>query len=586
MADSGTYDQATILRRQKIAEQMWADSTKFRPIRHWAEGLDQLGGAALGAFALNKTDKQASAARQSERDAILAALNPGAQPTMQPEPSPAMPSSAPTAPSSVPAPMSAPVSSPDELSYMPRYGTVDPSKIPIPTPRPQGLGDPDYSSNFGNIVSVTDDTGRDITQQVTGRPTKVASTDPTGPGLPAPPMAPATPPSGPSAVAAAMTPQAPSAAPARPAGPVASPSPGPGPIPDANKRAIAALLQATPGSAAQQLGVTLAAQSLQPRNVTYQTLPDGTVIQMDPTGRLPPRPVYKADAKPQFVPNVSPNQYGVPQPGFVDPLKMQAFDINGRPMASNPTSPTVNPDVTGEEFLKTVPKAQADQIKGIAEGRISPPGAFALKTPYWQKMLTDVAQYEPGFDLTKWGARAATAKDFASGKSAQNITAFNTAIGHLETLDKAAKELGNTSFPIYNNVANMLANATGDPRVKKFEIAKTAVADELTRAFRGTGGNVHDLVQWENAINAAGSPQQLQAAVRQAVELLRSRIDSMGETYNRGMNTKTEPIKLLSPKAQDAIMRLSGEGEPERTPSAAPATDKVRRYNPATGKIE
>lgn len=303
----------------------------------------------------------------------------------------------------------------------------------------------------------------------------------------------------------------------------------------------------------------------------FQTLPDGTIVRTNPkTGQV--EPIYQTPSKPQFVPNVSPNQYGVAQPGFVDPLNKKAFDISGNPITASPqATQNANPDVTGEDFLKTMPKAQADQIKGITEGRISPPGAFALKTPYWQKMLTDVAQYEPGFDLTKWGGRSATAKDFASGKSAQNITSFNTAISHLDTLDKAAEGLNNYSLTPINTIKNLVASKTGDPAIKNFDVAKNAVTDELTRAFRGSGGSVHDVKQWEDAINSANSPAQLKAAIKQATELLRGRIESLGDTYNRGMNTKTEAVQLLSPKAQKSLARLSGEGQPEPAPPAAAA---------------
>jgi hypothetical protein len=381
------------------------------------------------------------------------------------------------------------------------------------------------------------------------------------------------------AIAQAMAPQGPSPVGAAPTPPGGAPVPGAGPssigIPDSQKAVIARLLSATPGSPAQQLGMTMMANASKPHDFGFQTLPDGTILRTDPrSGTV--QPIYQAPVKPQFS-VIGKDRYGNDVHGFVNPSTQKVtpaqFDPTQTAQGSAPGP--VDPNITGDAFLSTLPKPQGDQIKGIVEGRISPPGAFALKTPYWQKMLTDVAQYEPGFDLTKWGQRSATAKDFASGKSAQNITAFNTAISHLDTLDKAADALGNTSFPMANTIKNAFGNATGSPQVKQFEIAKTAVADELTRAFRGTGGNVHDLVQWENAINSAGSPAQLKAAVKQAVELLRGRIDSLGDTYNRGMNTKTEPIKLLSPKAQDALSRLSGEGTAETKPQApAEAPDR------------
>ncbi len=227
--------------------------------------------------------------------------------------------------------------------------------------------------------------------------------------------------------------------------------------------------------------------------------------------------------------------------------------------------PTGNPELHGAEYLKELPGARSALVKGYAEGRVSFPGSFSLKSPYWQKVIADITQYDPDFDAVNYNARAATRKDFTSGKSAQNITSFNTAIGHLGTLDKAAEELNNTRFPAFNSVANFVASNTGDPRVVKFNTAKQAVADELTRAFRGTGGNVYDIKGWEENLGAANSPAQLRGAVKQAVDLLRSRIESIGQQYRRGMGTTADVMDLLTPSAKKTLARLPGGEDLEGT---------------------
>jgi hypothetical protein len=153
------------------------------------------------------------------------------------------------------------------------------------------------------------------------------------------------------------------------------------------------------------------------------------------------------------------------------------------------------------------------------------------------------------------------------------VASFNTAIGHLGALDKAIDGLENTRFPTVNASANA-ARAAYDPdfaaKMKQFDITKTAVVDELTRAFRGTGGNVHDLKTWEAAISSSDSPTALKASVRQAVELLRSRIEALGDQYNRGMATKVpkDALDLLSPKAKATLKMLSGEDGDITAPAA------------------
>ena len=183
--------------------------------------------------------------------------------------------------------------------------------------------------------------------------------------------------------------------------------------------------------------------------------------------------------------------------------------------------------------------------------------------------------------------RARTRNDFTAGKSAQNITSFNTAIGHLDTLDKSIDGLNNSNYPWWNKIANATAVSAGNTGFqsaeKNFIAAKQAVTDELTRAFRGSGGNVHDIVGWENTLSEADSPSALHTAVKQAVDLLHSRIEAVGDQYNRGMGTTRDPLTMLSPHAQATVARLSGEAAPPASavdPRDAAAL-KANSHNPA-----
>jgi hypothetical protein len=226
------------------------------------------------------------------------------------------------------------------------------------------------------------------------------------------------------------------------------------------------------------------------------------------------------------------------------------------------------PEVTGDALLNWMdtnghPQV-ANELRALKEGRMQMPGSFALKSPYWQNRIELLAQLDPSFDMVNFGARAASRKDFTSGKSAQNITSFNTAIGHLGTLDEAIDGLHNTASPTWNAVANAVSarnpyDTNFQAAQKRFAAAKQAVVDELTRAFRGSGGNVHDIRGWEETINQADSPQAAHAAVKQAVELLDSRIQSVADQYNRGMGTTSDRLDLLSPKAKATVQRLIGE---------------------------
>jgi hypothetical protein len=56
--------------------------------------------------------------------------------------------------------------------------------------------------------------------------------------------------------------------------------------------------------------------------------------------------------------------------------------------------------VFGPAFLQTLSPPDAELVKALAEGRLAFPGGFALKAPWWQQKLEQVAQYDPSFDAT------------------------------------------------------------------------------------------------------------------------------------------------------------------------------------------
>lgn len=219
----------------------------------------------------------------------------------------------------------------------------------------------------------------------------------------------------------------------------------------------------------------------------------------------------------------------------------------------------------GDTFLQSLPSNVGAQVKALAEGRMQFPAGYALKAPYWQQMLSAVAQYDPSFDAVNYNARASTRRDFTSGKSAQQINALNTAIGHMQSLSDSADALGNTGIPAINQIGNWLSTQSGNPKVNNFDTTRKAVVDELTRVWRGTGGSEKDIETWTKSLNDAGSPAQLHGAIAQIGELLQSKINSLANTYKQGMGTTSQPTDFVTPKAAqtlDILERRAGVTPP------------------------
>lgn len=229
------------------------------------------------------------------------------------------------------------------------------------------------------------------------------------------------------------------------------------------------------------------------------------------------------------------------------------------------TSPQVTVDTHGEDFLKTLDLATRNTVKAISEGRMAMPSGFALKSPYWQNVLTLVGQYDPQFNA----ARPAVYKDFTSGVAARNVTAINTAIRHMGTLYDLGKALDNNNIPVLNAIQNRIATETGDPRINNFDTAKSAVGNELMRVFRQVNADTEETKNWELKFKAAQSPAQLQGAIKVGVDLLQGRISALDEQWKRGMNVETGFPNLLTPATKDILGKIGGNPQ-RRTNDKSP----------------
>lgn len=262
----------------------------------------------------------------------------------------------------------------------------------------------------------------------------------------------------------------------------------------------------------------------------------------------------------------------------------------------------VDPNVHGEDYLKTLSPAYAGQVKMFAEGKAPLPGGFALKAPYFQKVLRDVTQYDPEFDAANYNARNALRKDYlGGGKRYTELQAVNTVAGHLENLMKAADGLDNFSgLGPLNSTANAALlgyrEASQDPRIANFNTVKNAVTRELTKAYQG--GHITDssVGEWSKSLHAAQTPEQLRTVIGQLNDLLSSKRLAMEEGYRQTMGKSQLPSDYSTVNARTGkIFENVGNWAAGVKPAAggataaapAPAAPKPGKYvfDPNTGSL-
>lgn len=212
------------------------------------------------------------------------------------------------------------------------------------------------------------------------------------------------------------------------------------------------------------------------------------------------------------------------------------------------TEEQTDPNLHGEEFLKTLPSpSYATQVKAYAAGKLPIPAGFALKAPYFQKLIRDVGQYDPTFDATNYGARSALRKNYeGGGKNYQELQAIGTVAGHLHDMMEAADSLKNfeggwPGSSILNAGLEKYRELSQDPRIDNFNTVRNAVSRELTKAYQG--GHITDSAVGEFAktLNAAQTPDQLKTVIGKLNDLLASKRTILEEGYRHVMGPHELP---------------------------------------------
>jgi hypothetical protein len=122
-----------------------------------------------------------------------------------------------------------------------------------------------------------------------------------------------------------------------------------------------------------------------------------------------------------------------------------------------------------------------------------------------------------------------------SGKGAQQLTAFNTAMTHLDVLDKLAGDLNNSNLQIYNKAAQAFAEQTGNAAPANFEAAKNAMSGEVAAALKASGATDQEIAHVGSTFSRAQSPGQLKGAINTYRTLLRGKRDQLKQQYDSGM---------------------------------------------------
>lgn len=224
------------------------------------------------------------------------------------------------------------------------------------------------------------------------------------------------------------------------------------------------------------------------------------------------------------------------------------------------------------QFLSALPTDLATLVKGIANYQINP---SSVPTRNYKgvggltqsQVLTLVSQYDPSFSQQNYNSRQSLMTNFASGKYSQNINSLNTAVGHISDILGNFSGLDNAGFTPYNAAKNAVENLFGSGNIGRAALNINAATSEIASTFKGAGATDEE-IKALGILDANSSPDQVNAYIETATQLLASRLGALQDTYTSGMG-KAPTNSFLSPTSQQALLKLQQQGLDIKVPQLA-----------------
>jgi hypothetical protein len=215
-------------------------------------------------------------------------------------------------------------------------------------------------------------------------------------------------------------------------------------------------------------------------------------------------------------------------------------------------------NLTGDAYLASMPKSEANIVKMMAEGTQAPPSSYALGKQLWVNRIAAAKNYDPTFDGTNWSGRVAGVKDFSAGKSSEMVRSANQTLAHVNSLLDSADALHNGNYPALNWMGNNFNEATGAGEPGAFRTNAHAVAEEMSKVFKGANMSDSEIHAWENNLSENMSPAQQRAQIGKLSELLHGSLDALEEKRlnSIGPMAAAKQGPLIKPEGQKVLQRI------------------------------
>lgn len=155
-----------------------------------------------------------------------------------------------------------------------------------------------------------------------------------------------------------------------------------------------------------------------------------------------------------------------------------------------------------------------------------------------QAAIDQILQKYPNYATSDYDIEKGVMKSATSGKIADSLTAFNTAISHATQAQSAADALDNGDVRTLNKVGNALGLEFGSDKTTNFNAIKSALTGEVSKVFKGGQATDAEIKEVQGPLNAANSPAQLKGALNTVIHLMNSKRDALKQQVDQGEKGK------------------------------------------------
>ncbi len=211
--------------------------------------------------------------------------------------------------------------------------------------------------------------------------------------------------------------------------------------------------------------------------------------------------------------------------------------INGQPVTAQPAAggslatlqAAQSAGVTGPALYEHLPASMRGVVKAMVEGRQPLPSTTAMRSPATLALIDAAHAIDPTFDATVWKARNEAGPDWTKGKSSEMVRSANQTLAHVGSLMNAMDNLKNRQMPAWNAVANTVSEQFGAGEQGSFRTNAHAVAEEMSKVFKGANLSDAEIRHWEQNLSENMSPTQQKAQIAKLSELLHGSLQALEE---------------------------------------------------------